>query len=310
MNMESTPQERKSGSSKVVVVVALILLIGADIFLLWQLFDTKEDFKDAKKTMVEQKDTIASLNIQIDELEAKLIALERQKEELGISDSTHQAEIDQLRKQIPLMRAAARGGNPTEIAKLKGDLKKANDKAETERMRAEAARGDYTNLENASRATKDSLKRAQELAEKLGRDKSNLSKKIKEGSALKADNIIGMGIKVTSKGEVPTPKARKANKIKVSFKLQQNLVADPGPKMIYMRVLDPSRQIITSNANEKFTFEGNELPFTQSQEIDYQNKDREVNLKCSKATAFVKGAYTVEIYESGLLIGKSSFTLK
>ncbi|MDZ4757508.1 MAG: hypothetical protein SGJ10_05135 [Bacteroidota bacterium] len=308
--MESTPQERKSGSSKVIVVVALILLIGADVFLLWQLFDTKEDFKEANSINKVQKSQIDSLNIEIDNLEAKLKELERQKEELGISDSTHQAEIDQLRKQIPLMRSAARGGNPSEIAKLRTDLKRANDKAESERMRAEAAKGDYSKLENDSKSTRDSLKRAQELAEKLGRDKNSLNKKIKEGSALKADNIIGMGIKVTSKGETPTPKAKKANKIKVSCKIQQNLVADAGPKMIYMRVLDPSRQIITSNANEKFTYEGSELPFTQSQEIDYQNKDREVNIKFGKATAFVKGAYTVEIYEGGLMIGKSSFTLK
>ncbi len=307
MNMESTPQERKSGSSKVIVVVALILLIGADVFLLWQLFDTKEDFKEANSINKVQKTTIDSLNMEIDALEGKLKELERQKEELGVSDSTHQAEIDQLRRQIPLMRSAVKGGNPAEITKLKNELKKANEKADAERMRAET---DRSILTNDTKNARDSLNKARELAEKLTRDKSSLSKKIKEGSALKADNIIGMGLKVTSKGEVPTPKAKKANKIKVTCKIQQNLVAEPGPKMIYMRVLDPSRQIITSNANEKFTFEGSELPFTYSQEIDYQNKDREVNMKFGKSTAFVKGSYTVEIYESGLMIGKSSFTLK
>ena len=307
MNMESTPQERKSGSSKVIVVVALILLIGADVFLLWQLFDTKEDFKEANAINKVQKTTIDSLNIQIDELEAKLKELERQKEELGISDSTHQAEIDQLRKMIALGRTVVTGGNPAEITKLKSELKKANEKADAERMRAEA---DKSMLSREVREARDSAEKARVLAEKLTRDKSSLTKKIKEGSALKADNIIGMGIKVTSKGDVPTPKAKKANKVKVTCKIQQNLIADPGPKMIYMRVLDPSRQIITSNANEKFTFEGSELPFTYSQEIDYQNKDREVNMKFGKSTSFGKGTYTVEIYEGGLMIGKSSFTLK
>lgn len=310
MNMESTPQERKSGSSKVIVVVALILLIGADIFLLWQLFDTKEEFKETKIQNKEQKATIDSLNIEIDKLEEKLKELESRNAELGLSDSAHQAECDQYRKQIANMRGMAKGGSSADLDKLKKQLKDANKKFDEQRMLYEAANGDKELYMKRARDMRDSLDNAVKKAEQLGREKNNLNKKIKEGGTLKADNIVGMGIKVTSKGDVPTPKAKKANKLKVSFKLQQNLVAEPGPKMLYMRVLDPARQIITSNANEKFTYEGSELPFTQSQEIDYQNKDREVNMKFGKATAFAKGTYTVEIYESGVMIGKSSFTLK
>ena len=77
-----------------------------------------------------------------------------------------------------------------------------------------------------------------------------------------------------------------------------------------MRVLGPDRSVISTNTAETFTFDGDKLPYTEKKDINYENKDTDACINFKKSTEFSKGDYTCELYEGGMMIGKSKFTLK
>lgn len=309
MNMEATP-EKKGNSSKIVVIVALVLLIGADIFLLWQLFNQNKEL-NKRQTTLEQKDKkISELDGQIASLEKRIQELEAANKELEGVGVSKDEELETLRAQLATakrMRSVV-GSDPTKLRQLQKQLEEMS-------MKVNKKQADFDGLKNdnekALRTLRDSLNEARAIAEKRSSEASVLSKKIKEGAALKADNIVASPLRVKSGGQsTKVDKAKKTDVVKVAFKIQQNLVADAGERTVYMRLLDPGKQLITSNKNETFMYEGENMPFTSRKTINYENKDTEVSLTVKKTTAWVKGRYVIEVYENGGLIGKSGFTLK
>lgn len=306
--MEST--ERRSGSGKVIVIIALLLLVAADVFLLYQLFN-KNDEIDKKEVSIKmlnvEKDSLVT---EINTLTAQLADLKKENEGFGDKSADYEKTIADLTSRLNNAKRAVYSGDPKLIAQAKKDMaeaKKMKSNFETE-MAATRAELEFARKKNAE--LNDSLGITKTDAEKLKKDKGQLAKKIKESSALKADNIAAMPLKTGKKGDKPTTKAKSTSKVKICFKFQQNLITDPGLKTVYLRVLGPDRSVISSNTNNTFNFDGDNLPYSEKKEVQYDNKDTDVCMNFKKPTAFAKGSYTMEIYEGGVMVGKSTFMLK
>ena len=130
------------------------------------------------------------------------------------------------------------------------------------------------------------------------------------GSILRADGIVVTGVKFKSSGkEVIEKKAKNVQKLKICFTVLENLVVDKGLKNIYLRVLGPDKSVLSTSSGT-FSFNGQQLPYTLKQEVNYENKKTEQCPYWEKGSAFVKGKYSVEIYTEGNKIGASEFELK
>ncbi|MSQ79559.1 MAG: hypothetical protein EXR21_07785 [Flavobacteriaceae bacterium] len=306
--MEST--ERRSGSGKVIVIIALLLLVTADVFLLYQLFNKNDEIDKKEVSIKKLNEAKDSLVIEINTLTAQLADLKKENEGFGEKSAEFAKIIADLTARLSNAKRAAYSGDPKLIAQAKKDMAearkmKANFESEMATTRAELELARKKNVE-----LNDSLGLTKTDAEKLKKDKGQLAKKIKESSALKADNILATPLKTGKKGDKPTTKAKSASKVKICFKLQQNLVTDEGLKTIYLRVLGPDRSVISNNTNNTFNFDGDNLPYSEKKEVQYDNKDTDVCMNFKKSTAFAKGNYTMEIYEGGVIVGKSTFLLK
>jgi hypothetical protein len=311
MEMEST-QERRSGSSKVVVIIALLLLVAADVFLLYQLFNKNDEIKGQAVQIKSLNHTKDSLIVEINTLQQQIDDLKKQLQQSGDASVEKEAEIAKLQAQLNNAKRAVYSGDPKMMAMAKKEMEKAVQLKKQYESEVIAAREERDAEKLKNQSLLDSLNAERQNGDKLKKDKGLLSKKIKEGSALKADAVGANPIQVKKSGkEVVTAKAKRVSKVKVCFKLQQNLVTEAGPKTIYMRVLGPERSVITSNANETFNFDGDKLSYTERKEVQYDNKDTDVCISWKKGgTEYAKGNYTVELYESGVQIGKGSFLLK
>ena len=220
MNMEATP-EKKGNSSKIVVIVALVLLIGADIFLLWQLFNQNKEL-NKRQTTIEQKDKkISELDGQIASLEKRIQELETSNKELEGVGVSKDEELETLRAQLATakrMRSSV-GSDPAKLKALQKQLEEMT-------MKVNKKQADYDILkadnDKALRNLRDSLTEATAIASKMSQERNVLNKKIKEGSALKADNIVASPLRVKSNGQSSkVDKAKKTDVVKVAFKVQQ-----------------------------------------------------------------------------------------
>lgn len=171
-------------------------------------------------------------------------------------------------------------------------------------------------LEEKLDVANTNIKKERSKSQSLTEEKELLSKKVEVGSVIKAYNVTGTAyhLKGTKLREVETIKARRVDRMKICFTLAENLVAEPGKRMVYLRVARPDGAIIRRGDGDEYSFQanGSKLQYTLKKEVDYKNKSVRMCLDWNKRgdAAAMKGTYNVSVYMGELKIGSSSFTLE
>ena len=108
-------------------------------------------------------------------------------------------------------------------------------------------------------------------------------------------------------------KAKKIDKVKVSFRLAPNGLAQQNEKEIYMRILDPSGAVLSDMAtgSGEFTYAGEGMIYTAMQRINFDNSRQQVNFVYGRGNQrFNPGRHAIEIYSEGFRIGEGEFTVR
>ncbi len=106
-------------------------------------------------------------------------------------------------------------------------------------------------------------------------------------------------------------RASRTTKIRTDFILRKNTVADPGMKIIYLRLIRTDGVVLGSpKTGGVFPFQSEQIPFSASREVNYEKNDLPVSIYWDNNGDLVEGNYTCELYCENKLIGKSEFTLK
>jgi uncharacterized protein YeeX (DUF496 family) len=135
------------------------------------------------------------------------------------------------------------------------------------------------------------------------------------GSTLHASNINVTPINEKSGGkEKSTSTAKRVDKLRISFNLDENRIANAGQKDLYVCVYGPDGQPITIPAYGSGTFntrtEG-EKSFTSKVTVNYENgKAVPVSFDWRQDQKFQTGTYRVEVYHNGFKIGEGTKDLK
>jgi hypothetical protein len=144
----------------------------------------------------------------------------------------------------------------------------------------------------------------------LQKQNQDLSTKVQIASALKIGNASVVAYKIKGSGkEVDVSRASPAKKIKINFTVASNAVAEKGSHDIFVRVIDPTGNLITSGGGT-FTSDGQDLQYTYKTSIDFKDDGSGYTIDWVNPGAFQKGTYTVLLYADGYTMGKTSITLK
>lgn len=163
-----------------------------------------------------------------------------------------------------------------------------------------------------SKLTKENVQIRRDLsterqrAEVAEENAQELSSKIRKGSIVKARSI---SLKALNNSDKEVTRANRAARLRVDFVLSGNELATPGERDVIVRIIAPSGFLLTNSQSASFEFEGENLAFTASRRIDYQNDDLSVSLYFN-GTGITDGKYLVEIYMDGYLAGTSEVILR
>jgi uncharacterized protein (DUF3084 family) len=151
--------------------------------------------------------------------------------------------------------------------------------------------------------------------EKVDNENSKLKSTVNKAKILTTNNIKITPLKSGRKDkEVEVKKAKDAQSLKICFDLLVNRIAPSGETEMAIRVIGPDGATIQVDAlgsgNLTDATTGNSIPYTYLIRPDYQNEAKTVCSIWSQSYNFSGGNYSVEIYQSGLLIGQGSFSLK
>lgn len=141
-----------------------------------------------------------------------------------------------------------------------------------------------------------------------------LSEKVTIASALRAENIRVNSL--TAKGKEQDGgnyRARRIDKLKVSFVLGENAIAKPGKKEVHLRILDPNGAVLSDMATGSgaFIYNGREMIYSSKESVNFDNSRQTVDIMYGRGGVPLKdGKYAVELYSEGFKIGQGDFTVK
>ena len=159
------------------------------------------------------------------------------------------------------------------------------------------------------------VKTEQNRNQNLMKDKEELKEKMNQAAYIKAYDVTATPLKLKSGGskEQMTDKASRTDRIKVCFTLGENPLVTSGKRIIYIRLVRPDNVVVVKSKYDTFAFNGQTIPFSLREDIDYQGKSMRVCVDWTKKDtekAAMKGKYMITVFADDKEIGTGSFDLK
>lgn len=308
-NNESKNSQSKKGL--IIAFIAILLAVNAVQFFMNQ--NKTQTIEEQTQTIQHQEHDISGMMVKLDSVETELTQKRAELVKLGAKVS----ELDILLEQIQ-----------KDKDQLKRDKNYAISNLDTYKQKVEALMLQLTVSDSRISkltAQRDSLFKFNQKLEKkieessdtirtLAHNQKELEQKVSIASALKASSIQVDGL--TDRGKVkegPILKARHIHKLKVTFRLPTNQMAQVGGKDIYLRIMEPDGAALfnsTMGGGLFKTADGKEIPYTLQQNILFENNNQSVLFTYLKGNAFRTGKHTAEIYSDGVKIGETSFIVE
>lgn len=168
-------------------------------------------------------------------------------------------------------------------------------------------------LSSENTTLKGTINQQKRKYEDLNMENIKLNNKVAIGAKLNASQLFITGIKNRSNGkERETNRISQIEKIKVTFKIDENYVTDIGSKDIYMKVIGPEGSTLYNelSGSGTFKFQGQDALYTTKKVIEFSQAAQTVTIYWEKGSDYAKGKYSIELYSDGMNIGKGEFELK
>ncbi len=326
MAFENFPQADKNASETVrttpasnnnmrsiLTGVLVVALLGTWGYIIYD--------KNNNKEVLTQKETlIASTSTQRDELQKELEdaamrydMLKSSNSKLDSTITSKDREIEEKRTRIQSLlnksnaTAAELGEAKRLIASLNGDL-------EGYRTQIEVLQGEKVQLTQEKQYVtqqRDRVRQEYDSATVVIKEKEDM---LNVGSTLLASNFSITGINEKGSREKTTSTAKRVDKLRISFDLNENMIAQSGTKEIFVCITAPDGTPVAVEALGSGTFstrDGQQKFFTQKLDVNYtQNKKQTVSFDWKQNTNFSTGNYKIEVFNNGFKVGEASRPLK
>lgn len=300
-NKETYPEKpllspQKSKKRIPVLWIILVIILAGSIGYLWFTYsDLKQQSAEEKAELERQK---VQLEDELMNIYGQYDSLKTENDTMNLKLQAEQARIDKLLKI-----------NANNVYKIRmyekelGTIRKV--------LKSYVVQIDSLNMANQELRTenlevKQELQRIESEKQELTEVRDELSSKVEMASILNAKNIV---IAPLNKRSKETNNTSKVDKLRVCFTLRENPILEPGPKLIYVRIVRPDDVILTSGVNF-FDFQGEQIVYSASREVSYENVDVEICIYWNNDGQLVPGTYQLHLYADGNEIGSSSFGLR
>lgn len=277
--------------------VLVLLLIGVTVLLIAEKQTTKE--------------LVQEFELQKEDLENEYTSFARQYDELKLTVSndslSYLLEQEQLKSQRLLEELrTVKSSNAAEIRRLKKELATLR----------QVMVGYINQIDSLNRLTAHQKEIIADVTKKynaaskqistLNEEKKNLDKKVTLAAQLDATNI---SIEALNKRSKKAKKVKDVVKFRIGFTIVKNITAETGERTLYVRITKPDNDVLTKNAANTFEYENRKLAYSIKKYIEYNGEEQDVTVYWDVEEYLYAGAYRVDIFADGTLIGSQSFTL-
>ncbi|MDR2361606.1 MAG: hypothetical protein LBD91_02640 [Prevotellaceae bacterium] len=262
-------------------------------------------------TIPEQKSVITALNTEKDDLMIKMQTLRAQYDDLKTDNDTLNAQLEVEKQKVDMMIDRLKKTEATNRARIREYEKELGTLRDIMRgyiRQIDSLNTLNTNLRRDVTIARAEVRASDERYQNLVQTAGDLVQKLEKGAIVKARDIKVTAI--NEKGKEVT-RAGNTSKLRTCVTLIENDIAEPGPRSVFVRVKGPDGILMTPSENNIFRVEDGQLIYSAVREVDYQGQDIEVCVFYgSNNEKFAKGAYTVDVFSGGALLGSGQALLK
>lgn len=304
----------KNNSRNILTGILVVVLLGTWGYIIYDKNKTRQEKQDLTTQLVNSDSSKNELQRELDDAALRLDALKTSNVKADSLIRTKDKDIESLKSRV---QSILNDRNATKeqlsearrlIAQLKGNI-------DTYTAEIESLKAENTQLTEDKRAVteqRDIVQKNYDSASQVIKQKESV---IDVGSTLQASNFSIEGIQERNSGkEKVTTKAKRVDKLRISFDIDENRITPSGSKDIYVAITAPDGNPVVVDAlgSGKFvTRDGIERPFTKKIQINYvQGKKQPVIVEWSQNSSFQTGNYKIEIFNNGFKIGEGVRSFK
>jgi cell division protein FtsL len=311
--IDSQNGDNKNKSNKsLLLILLLVALLSSWGYFIWEKNKTKE--------LITQKDnTITETATQRDELQKELDVATIRYDSIKTSSTKKDSMIDardrdieSKKKKIKTILANA-NATQAELAKVKLLITSLNADIEGYKAQIAILEGQKQELTKANQTLSNQRDDIQKNYDASIEEIKNKDKTINIGSTLHASNFAIVPIDEKGNGKAKeTTNAKKVDKLRISFDIDENLITPSGAQKLYVIITDPTGKVILNEESAKFNLQDNSsIDYTQLMEINYTTNQRQtISFDWKSGAKFIIGDYKIEVYNNGFKIGQGVRQLK
>jgi len=292
-------ENSKNNSGLKAVILILLLLLGGSVAYIF-------------KTQNENKDSIEVLNNEKEVITAELAAKIAEYDLLIAENSTLKEDFEAQRTEMVnlLGQIKSAKGDAASMAKYKNEYIRLKREMETLKEENLILKAENVALTSTLDSTKTEMQEVVRLTDTLMSQNDKLAKKVTKASKLSVLNLNVMAVKEKNSGkEIVTDKASRVNKLKISFVIAENAIADKGDRIYYAQIIDAKGNVLGDKQTIPVT-DSVTLTYSFKTKIGFDNKTVQVN-ESIKGDDFEKGTYFVKLFDiQGNIVSSTSFDLR
>ena len=312
--VEETQIKNNNNGRNILTAILVIALFGTWGYIIYDKSKTREK-EDVLTSQVISGDSAKSqLQQELNDATLRLDVLKTSNAQADSLIQTKNAEIQDLQSRVQkiLNDKNASASQVSEarrlIAQLKGNIETYS--AEIETLKAQNIQ--LTQEKNVVTQQRDVIQKNYDSASDVIRQKEDV---IDVASTLHASNFKITGIQEKNSGrEKETSKAKRVDKIRITFDVDENRVTQSGTKDIYISITSPDGKPVVVDAlgsGKMVTRDNVERLFTKKIQINYtQGQKVPVSVEWTQNSNFQTGNYIIEIYNNGFKIGQGVVNFK
>ena len=280
------------------IVVLVVVLAIAIIFIVTktrQISHMEELYAIEKQQLEDEYEAIAlqyegfKFSVRNDSLLAKLESeqakVQRLQEELKLTKATDQKEIQRLKKELETLRKILK----TYIIQI-DSLNRLNQELKSENIQI-----------------KRQYQETNRTLTQIAKEREELSHKVSLAAKLDAINI---NVKAVNDKGKEQKRLSRSTRFVISFTIAKNITAEPGERIIYVRIMTPDGNVLTKNPTDTFPFENGQLQYSIKRIIEYGGEETPVTVYWNIEEFLMPGTYQVDIFADFNHIGSYSFTMQ
>lgn len=281
----------------ILIPLLVFIIIGAVFYIIRQRNQYHDLVVQSELFKEELEDEYNELSIQyegykmqisndslIAQLENEQLKVQRLQEELRTVKATDARRINELKNELETLRSIMRGY----VVQI-DSLNRLNKQLEEEKNQVTAK-----------------YQQATQTVSQLTQEKNQLTETVQIASKLDASHIVVRGITAKNK---ETDKIKNMDQLEVQFTINKNITAEPGEKIIYIRIQKPDDDVLIKSAGDFFTYENKQINYSAKRAIEYTGEEMRLSIYWKIEEFLLPGSYRVDLFADGNLIGRYSFKL-